>query len=255
MVGLDQKGRKRLDALSYVGKLASTNTRGLMIVSASLTAFALFGAFLARAGQDTDSPLGAPMPISDPWLYLYQPYVLAGLMLGAMIPIIYCASTIGAVGKAAQAIVDEVKKQLKDIKGLIDGKARPDSSKCLKIASNHAIQSTIMPGALAVVAPLLAGVILGPAGLAAFLLSAVITALALGAWMTNSGSMLDSAKGYASKGDETKKVDENKAATLGDILGDAMKDSAAPAMATMVKVLAAVSLVLVTFISTSYFLR
>jgi Na+/H+-translocating membrane pyrophosphatase len=97
--------------------------------------------------------------------------------------------------------------------------------------------------------------VLGPAGLAAFIVGAVATALALGAWMANTGSMLDSAKGYPKKGEESKKADESRAATLGDILGDAMKDSAAGSMMTMVKVLAAVSLVLVTFVSTSYFLR
>ena len=251
---IEQKGRKRVDALSYLGNMASANSKGFMVISGAMTALAIVGVYIARAGQETDSPLGGQQ-LSDTWLYLYQPYVMIGILLGAIMPIIYCAFTIGAVGKTAQAMIDEVKKQLKDIKGLADGKAKPDSYKCLKIASNNAIQSTIIPGALAVIAPILIGVILGPAGLAAFIIGAVAVALALSAWMANTGSMMNSAKGFQKTGEEPKKADEGRAAILGDILGDAMKDSAAGSMMTMVKVLAVVALVLVTFVSTSYFLR
>jgi K(+)-stimulated pyrophosphate-energized sodium pump len=237
--------RQRTDALDAVGNTTAAMGKGFAIGSAALTALALFSTFRATAGDAVERAGGAdvfnPRLLS---LSLDNPNVLIGMLLGGMLPFIFSALTMNAVGRSAQKMIEEVRRQFREIEGLMEGKAEPDSARCVEISTKAAIREMIVPGLLAVLAPVATGFLLGVSGLAGLLTGALVTGVLMALMMANAGGVWDNAKKYIEEGHHGGKGSEpHKAAVIGDTVGDPFKDTSGPSLNILIKLMSIVAVI------------
>ena len=240
---LDPEVRERTDALDALGNTTAATGKGFAIGSAALTALALLAAYSVSAGLieigDDGKLLAGASGIN-----LLQPEILVGLVIGAMLPFIFSALTMQAVGRAAQGIVDEVRRQFREIPGLMEGTGTPDSARCVDISTRGALREMIIPGVMAVVAPIATGFVLGQAALGGLLIGSVASGFMLAIMMASAGGTWDNAKKYVELGNYGGKGSEaHKAAVEGDVVGDPFKDTSGPSLNILLKLMAVVSLV------------
>jgi len=222
--------RKITDKLDALGNTTAAIGKGFAIGSAALTALALFSAYQKTAGLTTIS--------------LTNTDTVIGLLIGALMPFVIASLTLKAVGKAADKMILEIRRQFKEIKGLMEGKAKPDSDRCIDIVTRNALKEMILPGLLAVIMPLLIGFLIGPESLGGFLAGATSTGVLMGIFMANTGASWDNAKKWIEEGNLGGKGTEIHAASvIGDTVGDPLKDTAGPSMNILIKLMAVVSLV------------
>ncbi len=230
MAGMGGETRSRAEALDSVGNTTAAIGKGFAICAAAFTAFALFWAYSQVAGLKSIS-------IGDP-------LVLIGLFIGGMLPFLFCARTMRAVGKAASEMVNEVRRQFKEIKGLMEGEAKPDYKRCVDISTVTALKEMIIPSLLAVVTPILVGLLLGAEALGGLLAGAIVTGFLLAVTMANSGGAWDNAKKYIEAGNLGGKGSEvHKASVVGDTVGDPFKDTSGPSLNILIKLMSVVALV------------
>lgn len=244
MSGLGSEVRKITDGLDALGNTTAAIGKGFAIGSAALTALALFAAF-AQAVNSSLSAKGLP-PLE---IKVTDPRVVVGLFVGGIFPFLIAAMTMTAVGRAAGKMVDEIRRQFREIPGLLAGNsdAKPDTAKCVDISTTAALKEMILPGLIAVLAPVVVGFWIGPAALGGMLAGATISGVLLALMMANSGGAWDNAKKAIEKGEvegEKKGSDAHKAAVVGDTVGDPFKDTSGPAMNILIKLMSIVSLVI-----------
>jgi K(+)-stimulated pyrophosphate-energized sodium pump len=222
--------RKITDKLDASGNTTAAIGKGFAIGSAALTALALFSAYQKTTNLTTIS--------------LTNVETVIGLLIGALMPFAIASYTLKAVGRAADKMVTEIRRQFKEIKGLMEGEAKPDSDRCIDIVTNSALVEMILPGLLAVITPLLIGFIMGPESLGGFLAGATATGVLLAIYMANAGAAWDNAKKWIEEGNLGGKGTEvHAAAVIGDTVGDPLKDTSGPSMNILIKLMAVVSLV------------
>ena len=231
MADLDEEVRERTDKLDAVGNTTAAIGKGFAVGSAALTALALFAAFQATVGIDTIS--------------ITEPRVMVGLFLGAMLPYLFSSMAMGAVGRAAFAMIEEVRRQFKEIPGLLEGSGKPDSARCVDISTKAAIREMVLPALLGVVTPVLVGFIGGPHMLGGLLAGVTVSGVMMALFMSNSGGAWDNAKKYIESGNHGGKgSDAHHAAVIGDTVGDPFKDTAGPALNILIKLMSVVALVI-----------
>ncbi len=232
MAGLEDSVRDITDRLDSVGNTTAAMGKGFAIGSAALTAMALFVSY-AQAAE---------LQMID----ILDPFVIIGLLLGGMLPFLFSALTMSSVSKAAESMIREVRRQFKEHAGILQGTERPDYRTCVSIAATSALKEMILPGAIAIVAPLLVGFLLGPAALGGLLAGSVVTGVLMAIFMSNSGGAWDNAKKYIEGGNFGGKGSEaHKAAVVGDTVGDPFKDTSGPSINILIKLMTIVSLVFV----------
>ncbi|WP_294285620.1 sodium-translocating pyrophosphatase [uncultured Chryseobacterium sp.] len=236
MSELPKEVREKTDILDAVGNTTAATGKGFAIASAALTALALFAAFVGIAGIDG--------------IDIYRADVLAGLFIGGMIPFIFSSLAITAVGQAAMAMVEEVRRQFREIPGILEGKAQPEYEKCVAISTDASIRKMMLPGAIAIISPLLIGFIFGPEVLGGFLAGATVSGVLMGMFQNNAGGAWDNAKKSFEKGASIngqtyyKGSEPHKASVTGDTVGDPFKDTSGPSMNILIKLMSIVSLVI-----------
>ena len=236
MAGLRPEVREITDKLDSLGNTTAAVGKGFAIGSAALTALALFSAYTQAIVGGVD-------------VSLTNPYVVVGLLIGASLPGLIAAFTMTSVGKAAGAMVDEIRRQFKEIPGLLEGKegVRGDSARCIEISTKAALREMILPGVTAVVAPLIVGFLIGAEALGGMLAGALVTGVVLALFMANSGGAWDNAKKMIEQGSiegESKGGEAHKAAVIGDTVGDPFKDTSGPALNILIKLMSIVALVI-----------
>jgi len=235
MSGLGPETRKITDSLDALGNTTAAIGKGFAIGSAALTALALFIAYTQAAGLSLEN------------LSIMNPYVVIGVFIGAMVPMTCAALTMTAVGEAAFSIVEEIRRQFREIPGLLEGKegAKPDPATCVSIATGAALRKMVVPGLVAVLTPVAVGFLLGKQSLGGMLLGATVMGAFLALFMANSGGAWDNAKKWIEEGNlGGKGSDNHKAAVVGDTVGDPFKDTSGPAMNILIKLMSVVSLVI-----------
>jgi K(+)-stimulated pyrophosphate-energized sodium pump len=241
MSQLPPEVRERTDNLDAVGNTTAATGKGFAIASAALTSLALFAAFVGIAGIDS--------------IDIYKAPVLAGLFIGGMIPFIFSALCIQAVGKAAMDMVQEVRRQFREIPGIMEYKAKPEYEKCVAISTKASIREMMMPGAIALLTPVIVGFIFGPEVLGGLLAGVTVSGVLMGIFQSNAGGAWDNAKKSFEKGVEIngemfyKKSEPHKASVTGDTVGDPFKDTSGPSMNILIKLMSIVSLVIAPYIS------
>ncbi len=236
MASLPKQVRTRTDALDSAGNTTAAIGKGFAIGSAALTALALFSAFAEAANLQS--------------INLMNPYTLIGLLIGGTLPYVFSAMTMNAVGRAAFSMIEEVRRQFKEIKGLMQGKAQGDSAKCVDIATAAAIREMMLPGFIAVISPVLVGYLLGAEALGGLLAGSLVSGVLLAISMANSGGAWDNAKKYIEAGNlGGKGSDSHKAAVVGDTVGDPFKDTSGPSINILVKLMTIVSVLTVSLYS------
>ena len=230
MSGLDPHVREITDKLDAVGNTTAAMGKGFAIGSAALTALALFVSYA------TEVELNA--------IDLLDPNVVIGLLIGGMLPFAFSALTMESVSKAAYKMIEEVRRQFREIPGILKGEAKPDYSSCVSISTRAALHEMIVPGIMAVVVPLLVGILLGPAALGGLLAGSLVTGVLLAIYMSNAGGAWDNAKKYIEGGHNGGKgSDAHKAAVVGDTVGDPFKDTSGPSINILIKLMTVVALV------------
>ncbi|MDD5355368.1 MAG: sodium-translocating pyrophosphatase [Candidatus Omnitrophica bacterium] len=246
MSHLPPEVRKRTDALDSLGNTTAATGKGFAIGSAALTALALIAAYKEQVAM-----YGKDMALS-----LMSPNVLVGLFIGAMLPFFFCSMTMRAVGRAAGKIVMEVRRQFKEIIGLMEGKAKPDYVKCVTIATAAAQKEMIMPSLLAIIAPIIVGIVAGVEAEVGLLCGATATGFVLAIMMANSGGAWDNAKKYIEEGNYGGKGSPaHKAGVVGDTVGDPFKDTSGPSLNILIKLMSMVSIVFASFIIRNSFFK
>jgi K(+)-stimulated pyrophosphate-energized sodium pump len=241
MSELPEEVRGRTDILDAVGNTTAATGKGFAIASAALTALALFAAFVGVAGIDS--------------IDIYKADVLAGLFVGAMIPFIFSALCISAVGRAAMDMVKEVRRQFKEIPGIMEYKAEPEYEKCVEISTKASIREMVLPGAIALLSPVIVGFIFGPEVLGGMLAGITVSGVLMGIFQNNAGGAWDNAKKSFEKGVEIdgeiyyKKSEPHKASVTGDTVGDPFKDTSGPSMNILIKLTSIVSLIIAPYIA------
>ena len=245
MSGQEAFVRERTDALDAVGNTTAAMGKGFAIGSAALTALALFSTFRATAAAAVDEAGGAA--VFEPRLLslaLDNPNVLLGMLLGGMLPFLFSALTMNAVGRSANDMIEEVRRQFREITGLLEGEAEPDSARCVEISTRSAIREMVAPGLLAVLAPVLTGFLLGVSGLGGLLAGALVTGVLMALMMANAGGVWDNAKKYIEEGHHGGKGSEpHKAAVIGDTVGDPFKDTSGPSLNILIKLMTIVAVI------------
>ena len=261
MSGLDPEVRQRTDALDALGNTTAATGKGFAIGSAALTALALLASYveeiklaLVRVGQTTievggDAIETAKASLVDFMNYynvnLMNPIVLVGIFIGAMMAFVFCGMTMNAVGRAAQKMVEEVRRQFSTIKGILEGKAEPDYERCVAISTKGAQHEMLVPSILAILVPILTGVILGVPGVLGLLIGGLATGFVLAVFMANSGGAWDNAKKYVEEGNfGGKGSDNHKATVVGDTVGDPFKDTSGPSLNILIKLMSMISIVM-----------
>ena len=246
MSGLDPEVRERTDALDSLGNTTAATGKGFAIGSAALTALALVASYI-------DKIQGMVPGIDYASFSVMNPKVLIGLFIGACLPFVFAALTMDAVGRAAQSVVIEVRRQFKNIKGLMAGKADPDYAKCVDMCSRSSLKEMILPTIIAIVVPIIVGLVLSYYGVVGMLAGATASGFLMAIFMSNSGGAWDNAKKYIEAGNHGGKgSDQHKAAVVGDTVGDPFKDTSGPSINILIKLLSMVSIVfaaLVVFVS------
>ena len=242
MSELPKEVRERTDVLDAVGNTTAATGKGFAIASAALTALALFAAFVGISG------------IAD--IDIYKADVLAGLFVGGMIPFIFSSLAITAVGQAAMAMVEEVRRQFREIPGIMEGKGKPEYEKCVAISTQASIKKMMLPGAIAILSPIIIGFVFGPEVLGGFLAGATVSGVLMGIFQNNAGGAWDNAKKSFEKGVEIKGEiyykgsEPHKASVTGDTVGDPFKDTSGPSMNILIKLMSIVSLVIAPVLAT-----
>ena len=231
MSELDPQVREITDKLDSVGNTTAAIGKGFAIGSAALTALALFASFAQTAG------------IAGSGMSILSPKVVAGLFIGGMLPFLFSAFTMDSVGKAANKMIAEVRRQFREKPGILKGDEEPDYSKCVSISTHAALREMILPGVMAVIAPLLVGYLLGVEALGGLLAGSLITGVMLAIFMSNSGGAWDNAKKYIESSPGGKNSEAHKAAVVGDTVGDPFKDTSGPSINILIKLMTIVSLV------------
>ena len=237
MAGLDPEVRKRTDALDSLGNTTAATGKGFAIGSAALTALALMASYIEKVKE-----VGADVTFQD--FSLMNPVVLVGLFIGACLPFVFAALTMNSVGRAAQSVVLEVRRQFREITGLMDGKADPDYARCVDLCTKASLHEMVLPTIIAVVCPIVVGLILGHMGVVGMLAGATVTGFLMAIYMANAGGAWDNAKKYIEAGHfGGKGSDCHKAGVVGDTVGDPFKDTSGPAINILIKLLSMVSIV------------
>ena len=232
MSGLDHSVREITDKLDAVGNTTAAMGKGFAIGSAALTALALFVSFTQATGLDASE------------VALTSPTVVIGLLIGGMLPFVFSAMTMDSVSKAAYSMIEEVRRQFHEIPGIMEGKAKPDYKTCVAISTTAALKEMLVPGIMAVVAPLAVGLILGSTALAGLLAGSLVSGVMMAMFMSNAGGAWDNAKKYLEEGHHGGKgSDAHKAAVVGDTVGDPFKDTSGPSINILIKLMTVVSTV------------
>ncbi|MBU7015244.1 MAG: sodium-translocating pyrophosphatase [Theionarchaea archaeon] len=235
MAKMGKEVRERAESLDAVGNTTAAIGKGFAIGSAALTALALFSAYGTKVSQLSGAPFG---------IDITQPSTVVGLFIGGLLPFVFCSFSISAVGRAAFDMVKEVRRQFKEIPGLMEGTAKPDYSRCVSISTGAALREMRIPGFLAVASPVVVGLLLGTEALGGLLAGSVVTGFLLAVFMANSGGAWDNAKKYIEKGNlGGKGSDPHKAAVVGDTVGDPFKDTSGPSLNILIKLMSIVALV------------
>ena len=241
MSGLDHSVREITDKLDAVGNTTAAMGKGFAIGSAALTALALFVSFAEAAKVEIGGKL---VKLSEAGISILDPAVVIGLLIGGMLPFVFSAMTMDSVSKAANKMIEEVRRQFREIPGIMEGKGKPDYKKCVSISTTAALKEMLIPGLMAVIVPLAVGFILGPAALGGLLAGALVTGVMMAMFMSNAGGAWDNAKKYIEEGNHGGKgSDAHKAAVVGDTVGDPFKDTSGPSINILIKLMTVVSTV------------
>lgn len=257
MSGLPAEVRQRTDALDALGNTTAATGKGFAIGSAALTALALLASYveeikiaLVRTGEALPNGVEAAKATLVDFMDAYNvnlmnPIVLVGIFIGSMMAFLFCGLTMNAVGRAAQKMVEEVRRQFKTIKGILEGKADPDYARCVEISTKGAQHEMLLPSILAIVVPIATGLILGVAGVLGLLIGGLATGFVLAVFMANAGGAWDNAKKYVEEGHFGGKGSEcHKATVVGDTVGDPFKDTSGPSLNILIKLMSMVSIVM-----------
>ena len=232
MAGLEHNVREITDNLDAVGNTTAAIGKGFAIGSAALTALALFSAYTQAAGVTN--------------IDIMNPMVVIGLFIGGMLPFLFSAMTMSAVGRSASHMITEVRRQFREIPGLMEGTSKPDYARCVDISTTAALREMVLPAVLAVLAPLFVGLVLGAEALGGLLAGSLVTGFLLAVMMSNAGGAWDNAKKYIENGNHGGKgSDAHAAAVNGDTVGDPFKDTSGPSINILIKLMTIIALVFV----------
>jgi len=267
MSGLPAEVRQRTDALDALGNTTAATGKGFAIGSAALTALALLASYveeikiaLIRTGEALPNGVEAAKATLVDFMDAYNvnlmnPIVLVGIFIGSMMAFLFCGLTMNAVGRAAQKMVEEVRRQFQTIKGILEGKADPDYARCVAISTKGAQREMLLPSILAIIVPIITGLILGVAGVLGLLIGGLATGFVLAVFMANAGGAWDNAKKYVEEGHfGGKGSDCHKATVVGDTVGDPFKDTSGPSLNILIKLMSMVSIVMAGLVVTYHLL-